>query len=167
MGALSIRPPLEGDRETVSWIVASAGTFTPDEAEYTVSLVDKAMNGLENDRGDLAFVLEDGGLPVGFICFGPTPRTEGTWTLYAIVVERSGQGMGYGRHMVSYAESEARVRGGRLMLAEAPPSDGRFDGKRSFFECTGYREAARIPGFYRAGSDKLVYVKELEPIRKL
>ena len=165
MGALSIRPPELGDRETIDWIVASTGAFTSDEAEYAFSLVDRAMNGLENDAGDLAYVLEDGGLPVGFICFGPTPRTEGTWSLHAIAVERSGQRTGYGRHLLAFAEAEARVRGGRLMLAEAPPPAGP-NSPRSFFERTGYEVVARIPGFYRKGSDKMIYAKELESMRR-
>ncbi len=166
MGALSIRPPQLGDRETIGWIVASTGVFTPEEAEFAFALVDRSMNGLENEAGDLAFVLEDGNLPVGFICFGPAPRTEGTWSLHAIAVERSGQRAGYGRHMLAYAESEARVRGGRLMLAEARPAAGAA-GRVPFFECTGYESVARIPGYYRKGVDKVVYAKELEAMRRL
>jgi len=161
MTPLSIRPVQRGDRDTIHWIVASTGNFSPVEVETALELVDAALAEGEAS-GYLVYLLEDAGLPVGYVCFGPTPLTQGTWDLYWIAVERSGQGKGYGRHLLAYTEAEVRHRGGRLMLIETSSQES-YGATVAFYERTGYDLVARIPGFYRPGDDKLIYAKELEP----
>lgn len=163
MRGLTIRSPEAGDIDTVHWIVASVGSFTPEEAEAAFALVEKSLNGLVNDEGELAYILEDAGVPVGFVCFGPTPQTVGTWGLHAVGVEQSGQRRGYGRHLLAYAEADARRRGGRLMIAETALR-GPDEGAGSFYARAGYTLVARIPGFYAPDEDKLVYLKALESV---
>jgi len=160
MTPLSIRPVQPGDRETIHWIVASTGNFTPVEIETALELVDAAL-GQGDASGYLVYVLEDTGVPAGYACFGPTPLTEGTWDLYWIAVEKAGQGKGYGRHLLAFAESEVRHRGGRLLLIETSSQEG-YAATVGFYQRTGYTLVARIPGFYRPGDDKLIYAKELE-----
>ena len=149
-----------GDRETIHWIVASTGSFTPAEIETALELVDEALETGEAS-GYLVYVLEDAGIAVGYVCIGPTPLTDGTWDLYWIAVERAGQGKGYGRHLVAYTEAEVRRRGGRLLLIETSSQES-YGATVGFYERTGYTLVARIPNFYHIGDDKLVFAKELE-----
>lgn len=161
MAPLSIRPVEPGDRDAIHWIVASTENLAPVEVDRAIRLVDNAL--AEGEAGGyLVHLLEDAGIPVGFICFGPTPLTEGTWNLHWIAVQTAGHGKGYGRHLLAYAESEIRHRGGRLVLFETSSQDS-FAATAGFFERTGYRALVRIPGFYRVGVDKLIFIKELEP----
>ncbi len=163
MTPLSIRPVQAQDRATIQGIVVSTGSFTPVEVATALELVDAALAEGEAS-GYLVYLLEDAGLPVGYVCFGPTPLTEGTWDLYWIAVQRAGQGRGYGRRLLSHAESEVERRGGRLLLIETSSQES-YAATVAFYERTGYRLLARIPNFYRPGDDKLIFGKELEPGR--
>ncbi len=161
MAELSIRALEPGDRDAIHWIAASTESFAPAEVDRAIRLADTAL--AEGEAGGyLVYLLEDGGIPVGYVCFGPTPLTEGTWSLHWIAVQTAGHGRGYGRHLLAYAEGEIRHRGGRLVVFEIS-SQASFAAMAGFFERTGYRALVRIPGFYRAGVDKLIFTKELEP----
>ncbi|HEX9106935.1 MAG TPA: GNAT family N-acetyltransferase [Longimicrobiales bacterium] len=159
MTPLSIRLPLPADRDPIHWIAASAGGFSPAELEAALALFDAAVE--DGAAAQQVCVLEDAGIPAGFACYGPTPRTEGTWQLHAIAVEHAAQGKGYGRHMLAYVESEVRRGGGRLMLVESRSAEG-CARANAFYERTAYTLVARIPAFYRPGEDKLVFAKTLE-----
>ena len=102
---------------------------------------------------------EVGGSLAGWICWGPTPCTVGTWDLYWMAVDPGLQGSGVGTALLS--EMEARLRGrARLVVVETA---GRPDylSTRRFYESRGYTAAARIPDFYEPGDDLVVYIKRL------
>ncbi len=160
MTPLTIRPVRVGDDDIILGIIASTGSFTPTEVGTALELVDEALEQGEAS-GYLVDVLEDAGTPVGYVCFGPTPLTEGTWDLYWIAVERAGQGKGYGRHLLAHTESEVRRRGGRLLLIETSSQES-YGATIRFYERGGYTLEARIRNFYRPGDDKLVFARELE-----
>lgn len=147
-----------GDREVIQWIASSTPHITRDDVGAALARVDAAISGVSEFH---AHVLEDDGLPLGFVCFGPVPRTESTWQLYAVGVDSTAHGKGFGRHLLAYAESEARRRGGRLLVIESSSHEEKA-GTAAFYERTGYDVVARIPGFYRAGDDRVVFGKVLE-----
>lgn len=96
---------------------------------------------------------------VGWICWGPTPCTLGTYDLYWMAVDPAGQHAGVGTALL--AEMERRLAGhGRLIVVETA---GRADytDTRAFYESRGYRPAARIPEFYAPGDDLVIYIKAL------
>lgn len=106
-----------------------------------------------------AIAAEVGGTLAGWICWGPTPCTVGTWDLYWMAVDPGLQGSGVGTALLS--EMEARLRGrARLVVVETA---GRPDylPTRQFYESRGYTAAARIPDYYEAGDDLVVYTKHL------
>jgi ribosomal protein S18 acetylase RimI-like enzyme len=158
-----IRPLVAGDREAVRSIVDRAGNFTADEAATALELVDDWLANAETS-GYLVYVLtsEDaaGRRVHGYVCFGPTPLTDGTYDLYWIAVDPACQGHGYGRRLLQFAEDEVRRRGGRLLLIETS-SQETYGGTIRFYERGGYELAARIRNFYRVGDDKLVFAKTL------
>jgi GNAT superfamily N-acetyltransferase len=96
---------------------------------------------------------------VGWICWGPTPCTLGTYDLYWMAVDRRTQHAGVGTALLN--EMERRLAGrARLIVVETA---GRADyaGTRAFYEARGYRPTARIPEFYAPGDDLVVYTKLL------
>lgn len=100
-----------------------------------------------------------GGALAGWICWGPTPCTVGTWDLYWMAVDPALHGSGVGTALL--AEMERRLAGhARLIVVETA---GRPDyaPTRRFYEARGYSAAARIPDFYEPGDDLVVYVKRL------
>jgi ribosomal protein S18 acetylase RimI-like enzyme len=104
-----------------------------------------------------ALAAEVGGTLAGWICWGATPCTEGTYDLYWMAVDPALHGAGVGSALL--AEMERRLGGvARLIVVETA---GRADylPTRAFYERRGYRAAARIPDFYSPGDDLIVYVK--------
>lgn len=59
-----------------------------------------------------------------------------------------------------HAEEFVRSRGGAMLVIE---TGGRPDyaGQRCFYEKHGYAEVGRIPDFYKAGDDGIIYWKRL------
>ncbi len=156
----SIRSLRASDRAAIARIVRSTGNFTPAEIETALELVDEALADGEAS-GYVIDVLEDDGRVVGYVCIGPTPLTDGTWDLYWIAVERTGQGKGYGQRLLRHAETEVRRRGGRLLLIETSSQES-YGATIRFYERAGYRLEARIRNFYRPGDDKLVFARDLD-----
>jgi D-alanine-D-alanine ligase len=96
---------------------------------------------------------------VGWICWGPTPCTLGTFDLYWMAVDPAAQGAGVGSALIT--EMEQRLAGvGRLIVVETA---GRADyaPTRAFYEARGYRVAAVIPDFYAPGDAQVIYAKTL------
>ena len=96
---------------------------------------------------------------VGWICWGPTPCTLGTYDLYWMAVDPVGQHVGVGSALL--AEMERRLVGrARLIVVETA---GRADyaDTRRFYQARGYLETAHIPDFYAPGDDLVVYTKRL------
>jgi ribosomal protein S18 acetylase RimI-like enzyme len=55
---------------------------------------------------------------------------------------------------------QVRAMGGRQVVAETS-SRPSYDGTRIFYRRRGYREAARIPDYYRPGDDLVVFTKRI------
>ena len=105
-------------------------------------------------------VAELDGALAGYVCYGPTPMTEGTWDLYWIVTHPEARKAGVARALVGRMESELRAAGARLVRVETSRLDG-YGAARAFYERLGYPVAAVIPDFYRSGDDLLVICKRL------
>lgn len=161
-GAQHIRPLRAGDRASVDRIVRATGNFTPVEIATAIELVDDWLERGEAS-GYLCYVLDTGtaGRVDGFVTFGPTPLTEGTFDLYWIAVEPAVQKRGAGQTLLRFAEGEVRRQGGRLLLIETS-SHETYGATARFYERAGYGLVARIPDFYRPGDDKLVFAKRLQ-----
>ncbi len=164
MGLLSIRRVEPADLDSIHWIAASTGVASGSDIAAALERMDAAVV-LGEDSAHQVYMLEDGGVPVGFMCFGSVARTQGTWQLFAIGVDSTGHGKGFGRHLLAYAESEVRRRGGRLLLVETSSSEADA-GAVAFYERTGFGLMARIVGFFRQGEDKLFLGKAIEPARE-
>jgi len=154
-----IRSLAPGDRAGIERIVRSTGNFSEAEVAVALELVDAAL-ARGDESGYFFSIIAEGEAVRGYACYGQTPMTIGTWDLYWIAVEKSCQGKGYGRRLLRDAEEDVRRRGGRLLLIETSSQES-YGGTRRFYDRAGYVLAATIPGFYKPGDDKLVFLKYL------
>lgn len=155
---ISIRWCRPEDRQVVLSFLSETGFFRPDEIDIAREVLDGAL--AEGPTGHYqSFVAEMDGQTVGWICYGPTPCTIGTFDIYWIGVSSAWQGHGIGRALTAYAEQLIRDRGGRLFVVETSGRES-YAPTRRFYEALGYEQAASIPDFYGPGDPRVIFVKD-------
>ena len=158
-GDLSIRWSEPADRDAILQFVRDTGYFRDDEVEIAREVLDDALrDGPPGDYQSYTALLD--GVPVGWVCFGHTPCTIGTYDIYWIAVDARQQGKGFGKALLLHSESLIAGLGGRISVLE---TSGRqlYDSTRGFYLKLGYIEEARLKEFYAPGDDKVVYTKRL------
>jgi ribosomal protein S18 acetylase RimI-like enzyme len=136
---------------------------TPEFKPYEVAVAEEVIDGYLQDpqgTGYQAFVATVDSKVAGYICFGPTPVTEGTWDVYWIAVAGDRRGQGIGGALTQAAEEAIIKAGGRLILIETS-SQPSYDNTRRFYLGQHYEQVARIPDFYTPGDDLLILQKRL------
>jgi ribosomal protein S18 acetylase RimI-like enzyme len=113
-----------------------------------------------SDSGYYILVADVNSTVAGYICYGPTPLTEGTWDIYWVAVAPENQERGIGTALIESAEKEIRKANGRLVIIETS-SIPAYEKTRRFHVGRGYQIVARIPDFYAPGDDKLILQKRL------
>jgi ribosomal protein S18 acetylase RimI-like enzyme len=154
--APALRPLTAADRRRIEEITRAVSVFRDDEVPVALEVFDGAVAG-SPDYVALGATVDE--RLVGWICWGPTPCTLGTYDLYWMAVDPAAQAAGIGTALLR--EMEGRLAGSaRLIVVETA---GRPDYRptRAFYEARGYRKAAIIPDFYAPGDDQVVYVKAL------
>jgi ribosomal protein S18 acetylase RimI-like enzyme len=154
-----IRPMTDEDKPAIMQILQATPEFKPAEVVVAEEVIDSYLSD-PSGSGYHTLVAEVGLSVVGYICYGPTPLTEGTWDIYWIAVAREEQGRGIGRALVASAEGKARGAQGRLVLIETS-STAEYERTRRFYYSQGYEVVCRIPDFYAPGDDKVVFQKRL------
>jgi D-alanine-D-alanine ligase len=145
------------DRGRIEKITRAVGLFREEEIPVALEVFDATVGVAPSGDPYTALGAECDGILAGWICWGPTPCTLGTYDLYWMVVDPALQGTGIGTAML--VEMERRLRGvARLIVVETA---GRPDyaPTRAFYEARGYRATATIPDFYAPGDDQVVFVK--------
>jgi D-alanine-D-alanine ligase len=154
--SLSLRHLSAADRGRIEDITRAVGLFREDEIPVALEVFDHAVRpGGSADYSALAADLD--GRLVGWVCWGPTPCTLGTYDLYWMAVDPAHQGSGIGSALVE--EMERQLAGvARLIVIE---TTGRPDyaATRAFYQARGYRAVSTIPDFYAPGDDQVVFVK--------
>ena len=140
-------------------ILQNTPEFKPSEVVVAEEVIDSYLRD-PIASGYYTLVAEIGSTVVGYICYGPTPLTEGTWDLYWAAVTREERGQGIGSALWKAAEEEIKQAQGRLALIETS-STSEYENTRRFHLGRGYGEIARIPDFYAPGDDKLILQKRL------
>jgi len=154
--APALRPLAAADRRRIEEITRAVSVFRDDEVPVALEVFDGAVAG-SPDYIALGATVDE--RLVGWICWGPTPCTLGTYDLYWMAVDPAAQAAGIGTALLR--EMEGRLAGSaRLIVVETA---GRPDYRptRAFYEARGYRKASVIPDFYAPGDDQVVYVKYL------
>jgi ribosomal protein S18 acetylase RimI-like enzyme len=156
---LKIRPVSASDKTVLIHILENTPEFKPSEIVVAKEVLDSCLKDPINS-GYFILVAEDNNEVVGYICYGPTPLTNGTWDIYWEAVARGKRRLGIGSFLIKAAEEEIKKLRGRLLLIETS-STGAYAKTRQFYSRHGYREIARVPDFYEPGDDKLILQKKV------
>lgn len=128
-------------------IEAACGAAPGEHPDYRVLVADADADGV---GAELA----------GYICYGPTPMTQGTWDLYWIASSPVFRGKGAGSLLLLAMEETVRVKGGTAVRIETS-SQGEYAATRAFYERHRYPVASRLEGFYKPGDDLVTLYKRL------
>jgi D-alanine-D-alanine ligase len=156
-GGVQIRWCDAADRPAVVKLLADTGYFRPDELEVAKEVLDSAIK--DGPQGHYqSYVSEISGIVTGWVCFGPTPCTVGTYDLYWIAVAPEHQGYGFGKHLMQSAETQMQSFGAKLCVVETSSREI-YRSTCAFYEKLNYHLEASIPNFYGPRDDKLLYLK--------
>ena len=155
----TIRPMTGEDKPAIMQILRTTPEFTPAEVEVAEEVLDSYLH---NPSGSGYHVLtaEVGSSVMGYVCYGPTPLTEGTWDIYWLAVAPRQQRRGIGMTLMKSAEDDIKQALGRLAIIETS-SKPEYAGTRSFHLSQGYQPVCQIADFYAPGDDKIIFQKRL------
>lgn len=154
-----IRPMASKDKSAVMQMLRKLPQFKPAELVVAEEVIDTYLKDPVHS-GYHALVAEVSSSIAGYICYGPTPMTEGTWDIYWLAVASEEQRQGIGKALVTSSEAEIKKARGRLAFVETS-SRPEYDRARHFYRSQGYKLACRIADFYAPGDDKLIFQKRL------
>ena len=157
---VNLRPMRPEDKSSLMNLLHS----TPEFKSFEVKVAEEVIDAYLKDPSDSGYTIivaegNPGGID-GYICFGPTPCTDGTWDFYWEAVRREKRGKGIGSALSKAAEAAVRKARGRLILIETSSTPG-YENTRRFHINHGYEVVGRIPDFYSPGDDRLTLQKRL------
>ena len=161
---ITIRPMRPADRQPIAEIIKATDVFSDDEFDVAMELIDIYLGG-KAQSDYILHVAEKDGVVVGYVCYGPTDCTEGTFDLYWIAVSPSCQGSGIGKQLMAFTEREVASKGGRIVIIETS-SQLKYKPTQDFYLRNGYVVEARVKDFYRNGDDRLIYTKRIQAATK-
>src|SRR6185437_7767188 len=129
---MELRALTAADRPRLARMLEQISEFTPTEVACALELVDLAL--AQPAQGDYLFrvAVEGEGL-LGYICYGPTPMTAGTFDLYWVASDPQARTRGVGSRLVAAMEADLRERGGRLIRVETSAQEA-YGATRAFYE---------------------------------
>ena len=155
---LRIRKMISEDRELVYQIITQTEMFTEAEISVAMELIDIYLTHKEQ-KDYIIYVAENEAKEVvGYVCYGPTTATEGTYDLYWIAVSPMMQHQGIGKKLLAFSEQEIAHQNGRIIIIETS-SQAKYKPTQDFYIRSHYQIEARIKEFYRIGDDRLIFVK--------
>ena len=147
------------DKRALMRILKNTPEFKPFEVAVAEEVIDSYLHDPEKS-GYSILIAEYNGELAGYICWGETPCTVGTWDIYWVAVAGEKRGRGIGKMLSEAAETAIKKARGRLAFIETS-STSLYENTRSFYLGRGYEIVARIPDFYMPGDDKLILQKKL------
>ena len=155
-----IRRVKKGDKPALMVILRNTPEFKPSEVVVAEEVLDSYLHDPIRS-GYHTLVAEIDATIVGYVCYGSTPLTEGTWDVYWIAVAPKKQGQGIGGALMAFAETQIKKARGRLVIIETS-SQPEYEKTRRFYRSHDYEVVGRIPDFYAPGDDKLILQKRLK-----
>ncbi len=153
----ALRPLHASDRARVEAMTRATQLFASKEIAVALDVFDASVH---TDQGPdpyqtLGAAVDD--RLVGWVCWGHTPGTFGTYDLYWIVVDPEAQARGIGSSLLQ--EMERRLAGhARLVVVETAGRPA-YAPTRAFYEARGYHVAARLADYYAPGDDQVIFLK--------
>ena len=158
---MKIRPLSEKDRARLFSMLVRTRSFTSEEIDVAMELIDIVLKDPNQKDYRIHCMVDDQDQTTGFICYGPTPMTEGTFDLYWIAVDPDFQGNGIGSKLLGFLEKVLEGLKGRMILADTS-SVPQYEKTKSFYLKNGFRDVARVPDYYHPGNDRITFCKKLE-----
>ena len=155
----TIRKANLADTAAVMDIIRRTKFFRPVEEQIAQEVLDDAAGGV--DSSYQSYVIEAQGRVAGWVCFGVTPCTLGTFDIYWLAVDPELQRAHLGSALLTFAERQIAEQQGRLMIIETSGSE-MYRPTQRFYEKNGYRLAACVDDFYAPGDPKLIFTKVVE-----
>lgn len=155
---MEIRPLAAPDRPQLAALLSRIETFSQDEARVALELIDLTLT--PSNRDYKVLVAARDGKVVGYVCYGPTPMTEGCYDLYWIASDPLVRGQGVGAALVSAMEGDIRRTQGRLIRVETSAMEA-YGPTRGFYQAMQYKEESRFRDFYKVGEDLIILAKRL------
>ena len=116
---VSIRPTTREDYSSIIDILKRTDHFTAEEIDIADELLNSYFN-LSAESGYWTFTAVDERV-VGYVCYGPTPLTVGTYDIYWIAVDPEVQGRRIGTELLTFAEWQFVDGGGQPALPASAP----------------------------------------------
>lgn len=157
---VTIRPLIPGDRPAIERILRQVKVFTEEEVDTALQILDLCLKSCEQQDYMINVAVDEKGSPLGYVCYGKTPLTDGVYHLYWIAVDPSHQARGIGWGLLRFMEKKVKDLGGRMILVETSSSP-KYQEARDFYLKHGYREVARIEDFYRVNEGLIIYQLKL------
>ena len=148
-----IRPQ---DAEALLELVNSVGIFSSNEEEEIKNRLDEHFQGQSRS---LWIAYGEKRLE-GVLYSIPEPMTHGTWNVLMLLVREGSQGKGIGSSLMKEAQKLLAEQKARMLVVETSGTDG-FEGAQRFYVKCGFTEVARIPEFYDADDDKVIFTKTI------
>lgn len=156
---IKVRPMIARDKPAVIDMLRNIPEFNPAEVIVAEEVLDDYLRDTIRS-GYHVFIAETDSLIVGYICYGPTPLTEGTWDIYWLAVAPNQQSKGIGKSLLAFAEGNIKETSGKIAVIETS-SRPEYESTGRFYRTQGYEVACRIADFYASGDDKVMFIKRL------
>jgi ribosomal protein S18 acetylase RimI-like enzyme len=147
------------DKHAIMAILKDTGFFRPDEVIIAEEVLDDALkNGTAGHYQ--SFVSKHGDTVTGWLCYGPTPCTIGTFDIYWIAVGPQFQNKGIGKALINFAIEKIKTLGGRIAVIDTS-GNSLYESTRHFYLKTGFIQEACIKDFYAPNDDMVIYIKRI------
>ena len=157
---MEIRPLILEDRMRLLSMLVKTRVFNSDEIDVAMELIDIVLKDQNQKDYYISCMVDHQRQPVGYICYGPTPMTQGTFDLYWIVVDPDFQGKKIGSQLLNFLEKILSGRNGRMILADTS-SIPEYEKTKKFYLRNGFQEIARVKDYYSPGNDRITFCKRL------
>lgn len=146
------------DRSKLHSILVETRLFTSEEVDVAMELIDIVLQDKNQKDYKIYCVVDHRDQPLGYICYGPAPMTQGTFDLYWIVVDPNFQGQGFGSSLLDFLEKAVEKVDGRMILVETSSTPA-YEKTQRYYLNKGFNEVARVPDYYHPGNDRITYWK--------
>jgi len=151
---------VEKDRASLLSMLIKTRSFTSAEIDVAMELIDIVLKDQIQKDYQIYCMVDDQDQAIGYLCYGPTPMTQGTFDLYWIAVDPDFQEQGVGSKLLSFLEEVVKAEGGRLILADTSTIP-HYEKTQKFYLKNGFQEVARVLDYYHPGNDRITFCRRL------
>ncbi|MBU1122148.1 MAG: GNAT family N-acetyltransferase [Candidatus Omnitrophota bacterium] len=145
----------EFNRDRYLEIAGNVGVFTSAEIDVIIEILN--VHEKSDGKEYVVFNYKEADIILGFIIFGRTPLTEFSWDIYWLVVDLGRQGKGIGGKLIRMCQDFILGNGDSAILKVETSTKKEFAHARNLYVKQNFKEAGRIPNFYKENDDLIIY----------